>query len=198
MDKNASPKSIFFAQITTCTLLATSYKHLDTLYVVRCVTKHHTVKRMVCKMVSNVTALAQWLLFALNAVSKHRFLEALQKLICTGDQALRELPSPGKSGSVFFLSHDDRFIIKTMRKVCSSNQCFIHSSGLSASQLCSQAARQQSMRAMWMSLRGCSALPAILTGHKTMNPGAVTHGLADKADSLNSHPDVMLATLRFS
>lgn len=35
--------------------------------------------------------------------------------IC-GDQALRELPSPGKSGSVFFLSHDDRFIIKTMRK----------------------------------------------------------------------------------
>lgn len=34
-----------------------------------------------------------------------------------GDQALRELPSPGKSGSVFFLSHDDRFIIKTMRKV---------------------------------------------------------------------------------
>jgi len=35
----------------------------------------------------------------------------------TGDQALRELPSPGKSGSVFFLSHDDRFIIKTMRKV---------------------------------------------------------------------------------
>jgi len=35
--------------------------------------------------------------------------------IC-GDQALRELSSPGKSGSVFYLSHDDRFIIKTMRK----------------------------------------------------------------------------------
>ncbi|KAK9815279.1 hypothetical protein WJX72_000998 [[Myrmecia] bisecta] len=35
--------------------------------------------------------------------------------IC-GDQALRELPSPGKSGSVFFLSNDDKFIIKTMRK----------------------------------------------------------------------------------
>ena len=34
-----------------------------------------------------------------------------------GDQALRELPSPGKSGSVFFLSADDKFIIKTMRKV---------------------------------------------------------------------------------
>ena len=33
-----------------------------------------------------------------------------------GDQALRELSSPGKSGSVFYLSHDDRFIIKTMRK----------------------------------------------------------------------------------
>eukprot|EP00884_Botryococcus_braunii_P012486 jgi/Botrbrau1/21238/Bobra.39_2s0036.1 len=35
--------------------------------------------------------------------------------IC-GDQALRELPSPGKSGSVFFLSHDDKYIIKTVRK----------------------------------------------------------------------------------
>lgn len=33
-----------------------------------------------------------------------------------GDTALRELSSPGKSGSIFFLSHDDRFIIKTMKK----------------------------------------------------------------------------------
>lgn len=45
-------------------------------------------------------------------------MQAAQVSCCTsGDQALRELPSPGKSGSVFFLSHDDRFIIKTMRKV---------------------------------------------------------------------------------
>lgn len=35
--------------------------------------------------------------------------------IC-GDKALRELPSPGKSGSVFFLSHDDKYLIKTMKK----------------------------------------------------------------------------------
>ncbi len=33
-----------------------------------------------------------------------------------GDHALKELPSPGKSGSVFFVSQDERFIIKTMRK----------------------------------------------------------------------------------
>ena len=43
--------------------------------------------------------------------------------IC-GNDALRELSSPGKSGSVFFLSQDDRFMIKTLRKsevkVCSS------------------------------------------------------------------------------
>jgi hypothetical protein len=41
--------------------------------------------------------------------------------IC-GNDALRELSSPGKSGSVFFLSQDDRFMIKTLRrsevKVC--------------------------------------------------------------------------------
>ena len=38
----------------------------------------------------------------------------------TGDKALRELPSPGKSGSVFFISHDERFFIKTMRRGGSS------------------------------------------------------------------------------
>ncbi|KAL6749605.1 PIP5K-domain-containing protein [Haematococcus lacustris] len=32
------------------------------------------------------------------------------------DAALRQLNSPGKSGSVFFLSHDDRFFVKTLRK----------------------------------------------------------------------------------
>ncbi|CAH9113894.1 unnamed protein product [Cuscuta epithymum] len=35
--------------------------------------------------------------------------------IC-GNDGLRELSSPGKSGSVFFLSQDDRFMIKTLRK----------------------------------------------------------------------------------
>ncbi|GJS34501.1 phosphatidylinositol 4-phosphate 5-kinase 8-like protein isoform X1 [Tanacetum coccineum] len=34
--------------------------------------------------------------------------------IC-GDDGLRELSSPGKSGSLFYLSHDDRFVIKTLR-----------------------------------------------------------------------------------
>ncbi|KAH7575720.1 hypothetical protein JRO89_XS02G0202600 [Xanthoceras sorbifolium] len=35
--------------------------------------------------------------------------------IC-GDDGLRELSSPGKSGSIFYLSHDDRFVIKTLKK----------------------------------------------------------------------------------
>ncbi|XVE61629.1 hypothetical protein DITRI_Ditri06bG0055900 [Diplodiscus trichospermus] len=35
--------------------------------------------------------------------------------IC-GNDALRVLSSPGKSGSIFFLSQDDRFMIKTLRK----------------------------------------------------------------------------------
>jgi hypothetical protein len=33
-----------------------------------------------------------------------------------GENALRELPTPGKSGSLFFFSHDMRFIIKTIPK----------------------------------------------------------------------------------
>ena len=36
--------------------------------------------------------------------------------IC-GEQALKEMNSAGKSGSVFFISSDDRYIIKTMRKL---------------------------------------------------------------------------------
>ncbi|KAF8377044.1 hypothetical protein HHK36_030416 [Tetracentron sinense] len=35
--------------------------------------------------------------------------------IC-GDDGLRELSSPGKSGSIFYLSHDERFVIKTLRR----------------------------------------------------------------------------------
>ena len=34
----------------------------------------------------------------------------------TGGPALRELPSPGASGCIFFLSEDDRFFIKSVRK----------------------------------------------------------------------------------
>ncbi|XP_050262949.1 phosphatidylinositol 4-phosphate 5-kinase 8-like isoform X1 [Quercus robur] len=33
-----------------------------------------------------------------------------------GDDGLRELASPGKSGSIFYLSHDDRFVIKTLKR----------------------------------------------------------------------------------
>ncbi|KAL8520964.1 hypothetical protein ACS0TY_011494 [Phlomoides rotata] len=35
--------------------------------------------------------------------------------IC-GDDGLRELSSPGKSGSIFYLSQDDKFVIKTLKK----------------------------------------------------------------------------------
>ncbi|XP_030459126.1 phosphatidylinositol 4-phosphate 5-kinase 8-like isoform X1 [Syzygium oleosum] len=35
--------------------------------------------------------------------------------IC-GDDGLTELSSPGKSGSIFYLSHDGRFVIKTLKK----------------------------------------------------------------------------------
>ena len=35
--------------------------------------------------------------------------------IC-GNNALRELSSPGKSGSFFYLTQDDRFMIKTVKK----------------------------------------------------------------------------------
>ena len=48
--------------------------------------------------------------------------------IC-GNDALRELSSPGKSGSFFYLTNDDRYMIKTMKKAevkVSSFFCFLH------------------------------------------------------------------------
>ena len=44
--------------------------------------------------------------------------------IC-GVTALRELSSPGKSGSVFYISHDDKHMIKSMRKAELSLLCSI-------------------------------------------------------------------------
>ena len=35
--------------------------------------------------------------------------------ICGIHGGLRKIPSPGKSGSTFYLSHNDRFLIKTVR-----------------------------------------------------------------------------------
>lgn len=43
--------------------------------------------------------------------------------IC-GDDALRELSSPGKSGSFFYLTQDDRFMIKTVKKSEVKVGCF--------------------------------------------------------------------------
>ena len=34
----------------------------------------------------------------------------------SGDDALRELSSPGKSGSFFYLTNDDKYMIKTKKK----------------------------------------------------------------------------------
>lgn len=49
--------------------------------------------------------------------------------IC-GNDALRELSSPGKSGSFFYLTHDDKYMIKTIKKaevkvslICTSQWC---------------------------------------------------------------------------
>lgn len=54
---------------------------------------------------------------------RHRFgidtadyMVSLCNTLKNGENALRELPTPGKSGSLFFFSHDMRFIIKTIPK----------------------------------------------------------------------------------
>ena len=45
--------------------------------------------------------------------------------IC-GDDALLELSSPGKSGSFFYLTNDDKYMIKTMKKAEVKVGSFLH------------------------------------------------------------------------
>jgi len=42
--------------------------------------------------------------------------ELFYMLAICGSDTLREMSSPGKSGSIFYLTQDDRFIIKTVKK----------------------------------------------------------------------------------
>jgi len=65
----------------------------------------------------------QMIYYAFISMACHRNLREMFKLdaadymmsIC-GDDGLREISSPGKSGSIFYLSHDDRFVIKTLKR----------------------------------------------------------------------------------
>lgn len=43
-------------------------------------------------------------------------IDTREFLMSLTDQPLRELSNPGASGSIFFLSHDDKYIIKTVQK----------------------------------------------------------------------------------
>jgi 1-phosphatidylinositol-4-phosphate 5-kinase len=53
-----------------------------------------------------------------------------------GDQALRELSSPGKSGSFFYLTSNDQYMIKTMKKA-EVKVCLLCLSKLLTSNICS-------------------------------------------------------------
>lgn len=64
-----------------------------------------------------------WLLFRWGVGWIFRYLRELfaidpadYMLAICGSDTLREMSSPGKSGSIFYLTQDDRFIIKTVKK----------------------------------------------------------------------------------
>ncbi|KAM1777958.1 hypothetical protein ACFX11_044554 [Malus domestica] len=67
--------------------------------------------------------ISNWISFCLMKLLRFRNLREMFKLdaaeymmsIC-GDDGLREISSPGKSACIFYISHDDRFFIKTLRK----------------------------------------------------------------------------------
>ena len=67
---------------------------------------------------------APWVFRHLRALFRLDPADYLMSL--TGKYILSELGSPGKSGSVFYLSNDDRYMIKTLRRSeVKVNICYI-------------------------------------------------------------------------
>jgi hypothetical protein len=87
--------------------LPISKAHDVSLFLCHCADQHTVVSELNCRTLRK--------LFKVDA--------AEYMLSLCGNEALRELSSPGKSGSFFYLTHDDRYMIKTMKKsevkVCS-------------------------------------------------------------------------------
>lgn len=70
-----------------------------------------------------IVSVSWWLLVGWLVVGVFRHLRELfaidpadYMLAICGSDTLREMSSPGKSGSIFYLTQDDRFIIKTVKK----------------------------------------------------------------------------------
>ena len=59
---------------------------------------------------------ANWLIDFRNLREMFHIDAADYMMSICGDDSLKELSSPGKSGSIFYLSQDERFVIKTLRK----------------------------------------------------------------------------------
>ena len=60
--------------------------------------------------------IANWLIDFRNLREMFHIDAADYMMSICGDDSLKELSSPGKSGSIFYLSQDERFVIKTLRK----------------------------------------------------------------------------------
>ncbi|RWW74549.1 hypothetical protein BHE74_00017508 [Ensete ventricosum] len=70
-----------------------------------------------CPLVFRSLAMASLFLFRLITLRKlFRVDPADYMMSICGNDVLRELSSPGKSGSFFYLTNDDRYMIKTMKK----------------------------------------------------------------------------------
>ena len=67
-----------------------------------------------------IVSVSWWLLVLVGVFRHLRELFAIDPadymLAICGSDTLREMSSPGKSGSIFYLTQDDRFIIKTVKK----------------------------------------------------------------------------------
>lgn len=57
-----------------------------------------------------------WYPFSRNLRDLFKLNAADYMMSICGDDGLRELRSPGKSGSLFYLSHNDKFVVKTLKK----------------------------------------------------------------------------------
>jgi hypothetical protein len=107
------------------TLLLTSHAIFDGRTTALWFSGHHYLKKSIFTLPTSADFLSSSFLVKLICSCVHcsRTLRKLFNVdpadymisLC-GDDALRELSSPGKSGSFFYLTNDDKYMIKTMKK----------------------------------------------------------------------------------
>lgn len=103
---------VFFGRIIAQWFLGNFSLHLDSFYM-KYVNHIFTYNNMLFSFIRQPFAI---ILYFRNLREMFKIDASDYMVSLCGADGLKELSSPGKSGSIFYLSQDERFVLKTLRK----------------------------------------------------------------------------------